>query len=519
MLLTIDVGNTNTMLGIFDDDQIVEHWRIATDPARTADEIAVVLQGLLGHSSLVKDPDISGIALCSTVPSVLHEMREMCRRYYGDIPSLIVEPGVRTGVSVRMDNPKEVGSDRIMNTVAAVHLYGGPAVVVDFGTSTNFDAVSPRGEFVGGALAPGIEISVDALTRRAAQLLKVELARPQHVIGKNTVEALQSGIIFGFAGQVEGVARRMAAELAPEDPESVTIIATGGLAPLVIDEVSIIDAHEPWLTLIGLRLVFERNNVSSWAGAAGALQVGPVRLGEPEPLVQAVGVRGVQGPPERGARALLDHHVDQRHAQALAAEVLVDVDVGQVGETGAVRHGPGKADHGAGAPLVHTDHPPGAVQLLLDDRPGPPPAPVRLLGQELPQPVPVHPGRVVVELEFPCRGLHGLDCIGRVPGRGPSYPASRPGRWRPGGRSAVAFTGWRMSRPQAATRSTRPWPGTRIPSRCGSGWTSGSGCWTRAWTRTRPGSRARPRSPRCAPNTRTWRRTPSPAPGWASPAG
>ena len=216
---------------------------------------------------MVKDPDISGIALCSTVPSVLHEMREMCRRYYGDVPALIVEPGVRTGVSVRMDNPKEVGSDRIMNTVAAAHLFGGPAVVVDFGTSTNFDAVSERGEFVGGALAPGIEISVDALTRRAAQLLKVELARPQHVIGKNTVEALQSGIIFGFAGQVEGIARRMAAELAPDDPESVTIIATGGLAPLVIDEVSIIDAHEPWLTLIGLRLVFERN-LSSWPGAA-----------------------------------------------------------------------------------------------------------------------------------------------------------------------------------------------------------------------------------------------------------
>jgi type III pantothenate kinase len=270
VLLTIDVGNTNTVLGIFDGDQIVEHWRIATDPVRTADEIAVVLQGLLGHSSLVKDPDVTGIALCSTVPSVLHEMREMCRRYYADVPALIVEPGVRTGVSVRMDNPKEVGSDRIMNTVAAAHLFGGPAVVVDFGTSTNFDAVSERGEFVGGALAPGIEISVDALTRRAAQLLKVELARPHHVIGKNTVEALQSGIIYGFAGQVEGIARRMAAELAPDDPESVTIIATGGLAPLVIDEVPIIDAHEPWLTLIGLRLVFERNLSSSPGAARGA---------------------------------------------------------------------------------------------------------------------------------------------------------------------------------------------------------------------------------------------------------
>jgi type III pantothenate kinase len=208
MLLTIDVGNTNTVLGVFDGDQIVEHWRINTDPDRTADEMAVLLRGLLEHSSLVKDADVSGIALCSTVPSVLHEMREMCRRYYGDIPSLIIEPGVRTGVSVRMDNPKEVGSDRIMNTVAAVHLYGGPAIVVDFGTSTNFDAASEKGEFVGGALAPGIEISVDALTRRAAQLLKVELTRPHHVIGKNTVEALQSGIIFGFAGQVEGIARR-----------------------------------------------------------------------------------------------------------------------------------------------------------------------------------------------------------------------------------------------------------------------------------------------------------------------
>src|ERR1700728_4396843 len=259
MLLTIDVGNTNTVLGMFDGDQIVEHWRINTDPDRTADEIAVLLRGLLEHSALVKDADVSGIALCSTVPSVLHEMREMFRRYYGDIPAVIVEPGVKTGVPVRMDNPKEVGTDGIMNALAAVHLFGGPAVVVDFGTSTNFDAVSERGEFVGGALAPGIEISVDALSRRAAQLLKVELTRPNHVIGKNTVEALQSGIIFGFAGQIEGIARRMAAELAPGDPDSVTIIATGGLAPLVIDEVGMIDAYEPWLTLIGLRLVFERN--------------------------------------------------------------------------------------------------------------------------------------------------------------------------------------------------------------------------------------------------------------------
>src|ERR1700745_722454 len=157
MLLAIDVGNTNTVLGVFDGDEVVEHWRIATDPARTADEIAVVLRGLLAQSATLKDPDISGIALCSTVPSVLHEMREMCRRYYGDVPALIVEPGVKTGVPVRVDNPKEVGSDRIMNALAAVHLYGGPAIVVDFGTSTNFDVISANGEFTRGARAPRLQ--------------------------------------------------------------------------------------------------------------------------------------------------------------------------------------------------------------------------------------------------------------------------------------------------------------------------------------------------------------------------
>ena len=184
MLLTIDVGNTNTVLGMFDGDQIVEHWRINTDPDRTADQFAELLRGLLEDSPLVKDADVSGIALCSTAPLVLHEMR-------GAPPVLRRHPlpdhrarGAHRGVRPN-GHPKEVGSDRIMNTVAAVHLYGGPAIVVDFGTSTNFDAASAKGEFVGGALAPGIEISVDALTRRAGQLLKVELTRPHHVIGKN----------------------------------------------------------------------------------------------------------------------------------------------------------------------------------------------------------------------------------------------------------------------------------------------------------------------------------------------
>ncbi|MDJ0345336.1 type III pantothenate kinase [Streptomyces sp. H10-C2] len=261
MLLTIDVGNTHTVLGLFDAEEIVEHWRISTDSRRTADEWAVLLQGLMGMHPLLGmelGDGIDGIAICSTVPAVLHELREVTRRYYGDVPSVLVEPGIKTGVPILVDHPKEVGSDRIVNTLAAMHLYNGPCIVVDFGTATTFDAVSVRGEYMGGAIAPGIEISVDALGVRGAQLRKIELARPRSVIGKNTIEAMQSGILYGFAGQVDGVAERMARELA-DDPDDVTVIATGGLAPLVLGEASIIDVHEPWLTLIGLRLVYERN--------------------------------------------------------------------------------------------------------------------------------------------------------------------------------------------------------------------------------------------------------------------
>lgn len=261
MLLTIDVGNTHTVLGLFDGEDIVEHWRISTDARRTADELAVLLQGLMGMHPLLGDElgdGVSGIAICSTVPSVLHELREVTRRYYGDVPAVLVEPGIKTGVPILMDNPKEVGADRIINAVAAVDLYGGPAIVVDFGTATTFDAVSARGEYAGGVIAPGIEISVEALGVKGAQLRKIELARPRSVIGKNTVEAMQSGIVYGFAGQVDGVVTRMKRELA-DDPEEVTVIATGGLAPMVLGEASVIDEHEPWLTLIGLRLVYERN--------------------------------------------------------------------------------------------------------------------------------------------------------------------------------------------------------------------------------------------------------------------
>ncbi|MEN3585674.1 MULTISPECIES: type III pantothenate kinase [unclassified Streptomyces] len=261
MLLTIDVGNTQTVLGLFDGEDVVEHWRISTDPRRTADELAVLLQGLMGRHPLLGDDlgdGIDGIAICATVPSVLHELREVTRRYYGDVPAVLVEPGVRTGVPILTDHPKEVGADRIVNAVAAAGLYGGPAIVVDFATATTFDAISARGEYVGGAIAPGVEISVEALGVRGAQLRKIEVVRPRGVIGKNTVEAMRAGIVYGFAGQVDGLVRRMARELA-DDPDEVTVIATGGLASVVLGESSVIDEHEPWLTLKGLRMVYERN--------------------------------------------------------------------------------------------------------------------------------------------------------------------------------------------------------------------------------------------------------------------
>ena len=250
MLLTVDVGNTNTVLGLFDGPELFESYRIKTDPRVTADELALMFRGLLaGHPA----PD--GVAVCSTVPAVLDQLRVMFDRYFADVPTVVVGPGVRTGVPLLYDNPREVGPDRVVNTLAAYTLHGGPAVVVDFGTSTNFDVVSPRGEFLGGALAPGIEISVDALAARAARLFKVELVEPRSVIGKTTAEALQSGLLYGFAGQVDGMVRRISAELG----DRPVVIATGGLSHLMFGVCETLDHHEPDLTLVGLRLVFEKN--------------------------------------------------------------------------------------------------------------------------------------------------------------------------------------------------------------------------------------------------------------------
>ncbi|BCJ53659.1 type III pantothenate kinase [Actinoplanes sp. NBRC 14428] len=251
VLLCIDIGNTNTVLATFDGDKIVHSWRIKTDARSTADELGLMFRGLLAGDAV----EVTGVAACSTVPAALRSLRTMLARYYGDLPNVIVEPGVKTGVQLAIDNPKEVGADRVVNTLAAHSLYGGPSIVVDFGTTTNFDVISAKGEFLGGAFAPGIEISFDALAARAAQLRKVEPTKPRSVIGKNTVECLQSGLYYGVAGQVDRIVELMTAELGTVR----SVIATGGLAWLVKDECRTITAHEPMITLIGLRMVYERN--------------------------------------------------------------------------------------------------------------------------------------------------------------------------------------------------------------------------------------------------------------------
>ncbi len=253
-LLAADIGNSHTLLGILADGSVAAEWRVATSASRTSDEWAVLLRGLLGERAR----ELTGIAICATVPAVLHEWRDMLARHFGGVPHLVVEPGVRTGVPVRTDNPREVGSDRVLNALAAATDFGGPAIVVDFGgTATTFDVVDSAGRYIGGAIAPGIELSLEALGERGAQLRKVELQRPPHVIAKNTVEALQSGMVFGVASQVEGIVTRIVEELGSSG--DVRVIATGHLAPLVVAECGCFTDHAPFLTLRGLELAFARN--------------------------------------------------------------------------------------------------------------------------------------------------------------------------------------------------------------------------------------------------------------------
>lgn len=268
MLLAIDVGNTQTVIGLYDlepetehnsgkrlaDTHLLDNWRVATNAERTADEQALVVQEFLGFHGFSFDDDIGGVAVCSSVPRVTGALRRMTERYFG-LEAVVVEPGVRTGLSILYDNPKEVGADRIADAVAAQDLHEGPTIVVDFGTATTIDATSAKGEYLGGAIFPGIDISLDALFARAAALRRVELIEPRHVIGRSTVESIQSGVIYGFTSLVDGMVARIEAELDDE----ATVISTGGLSGLITPLSAAITHHEPWLTLHGLRLIYEKN--------------------------------------------------------------------------------------------------------------------------------------------------------------------------------------------------------------------------------------------------------------------
>lgn len=253
MILVFDVGNTNIVLGVYDEGQLIRHWRVTTDRHRTADEYGMLIFNLFAHSNL-KPQDIKAIVISSVVPPVMPALERMSRRYFRLNP-LVVGPGVKTGMPIKYDNPREVGADRIVNAIAGYDLYGGPLIIVDFGTATTFCAISRQGEYLGGAIAPGIGISAEALFSRAAKLPRIELAKPKTVICKNTVNSMQSGVIYGFVGQVDEIVRRMKKELGGE----AFVVATGGLAGMIASESSMIDKVDPFLTLTGLYYIYLRN--------------------------------------------------------------------------------------------------------------------------------------------------------------------------------------------------------------------------------------------------------------------
>lgn len=255
MLLAIDIGNTNITIGMFKDDEHRATWSIATGIHRMADEYAVVLLSLLRHQGL-DAPDVTKVAVCSVVPPLTAVFEELCQRYFQVLP-LVVRAGVKTGVRIRMDNPAEVGADRIVDAAAAHHLYGGPIIIVDFGTATTFDTISKEGDYLGGAIAPGLSTSAESLFTRTAMLPRVELTRPERAIGTSTIAAIQSGLVFGYIGLIEGIIARIQQELR----EKARVVATGGYAEFIAKEASVIDVVNTDLTLIGLRLIYLMNQV------------------------------------------------------------------------------------------------------------------------------------------------------------------------------------------------------------------------------------------------------------------
>ncbi len=253
MLLCIDVGNTNTVVGVYEGDDLVAHWRFSTDHGRMPDEYGMLLLNMLHHAEIATER-IAGVAISSVVPPVTEMLAEMVSEYLKVTP-LIVGTGVKTGVAVRYDPPREVGADRIVNAAAAYRLYGGPACVVDFGTGTTFDALSRKGEYLGGAIAPGIRVAAEALFQRTAKLPRIDLVAPEKAIGANTLDAMRSGILFGYVGLVEGMIARFREELG----EDMRVIATGGLAEVIAAQTRVIQVVDPWLTLEGLRMIYALN--------------------------------------------------------------------------------------------------------------------------------------------------------------------------------------------------------------------------------------------------------------------
>ncbi|WP_096156045.1 MULTISPECIES: type III pantothenate kinase [Bacillus] len=253
MIFVLDVGNTNTVIGVYKGEELKHHWRIETSRNKTEDEYGMVIKALLGHVGLTFT-DFEGIIISSVVPPIMFSLERMCHKYF-NLKPLVVGPGIKTGLNIKYENPREVGADRIVNAVAAIHLYGSPLIIVDFGTATTYCYINENKQYMGGAIAPGITISTEALYSRAAKLPRIEIARPDGIVGKNTVSAMQAGILYGYVGQVEGIVARMKRESKVE----AKVIATGGLATLISKESNVIDHVDPFLTLKGLQLIYEKN--------------------------------------------------------------------------------------------------------------------------------------------------------------------------------------------------------------------------------------------------------------------